>query len=122
MKRKAVNKDYENLSVEQKILKGHIARVQRRVEKIMKNQFEIRKQMYKLDNKISSFLLDVTQDDKVDTQESDSIQLVFHEKLSKLVEEKQKNNELLKLQEKKLQEYRARLSDVTDLELIETYQ
>lgn len=99
-----------NLEQEKKILNGHIARVQRRVLKVMREQLEIRKQMYKLDTKIDAVTFNLTQNPE--DQDLLALSKELNDKIASLFAVKQKNNEILKSQEEKSNAYKNRLADV----------
>ncbi len=99
-----------NFVTEKKILIGHLARVQRRVGRLMKEQMSILKLMYKLDTKIDNLTWELSQkpDDEVLKKEKDNLDVG----LSKLLKMKYHNNDLLKKQDEKSQEYSKRLVDI----------
>lgn len=89
---------------------GHLARVQRRVAKLMKEQMSILKLMYKLDTKIDNLTWELSQkpEDEVLKKEKDNLDI----SLSKLLKRKYHNNDLLKKQDEKSQKYSRKLIEV----------
>lgn len=103
---------------EKKILIGHLARVQRRVSKLMKEQLSILKLMYKLDTKIDNLTWELSQkpEDELLKKEKENLDI----SLSKLLKRKYQNNDLLKKQDEKSKEYSKRLVEVQRQEALTT--
>lgn len=101
----------ENVMLERKVLTGHVDRVHRKIKKLMKEQMEIRKQVYKLDNKLDTIIWNLSQkpDDLNLLKKKES----YDKRLSALMEQKKKNNVSLKKCDDKLTVYTKKIFELS---------